>query len=615
MYRFIPIVVGLTAWSPVAEACGGFFCRQDPIDQAGESIVFAYDEPAGEIEAHVQIAYEGSAEEFSWVVPVPSNPTFFVSSEHLFTTLAATTPPLFTLFEQDQGTCASSGDTGWWDSAIADSFSASDTADTASGGQSVIVVQQTQVGPFDVVVLQASIADDLINWLQTNNYQVQTSMTPAIAPYIASGHLLVALRLTNDASVGDLVPLGMVYQSTEPKIPIQLTQIAAVDDMRVDVWLFGQSRAVPLNYDHVDLNAPRLDWTTRGSNYRALLTEAVDEAGGHAWVTDLSASTSQYAGRVLPRDIDVTPLRSISNAFRFVDEVFRLGLPGNQALLDVLTEYVPMPPNVVAQGTTPQQFYNCMRCYVSGPSAITFDPVMAANAIEVELVRPLRRAEALFSDYPWMTRLSTTLSPDEMTLDPVFGFNADVPGVSSVRTATMEYDCNPNITRDEASRVLRAPGHGPLCLPSKEDAPSYLQHIDTLGLPAAGLITRYSTTGLPTVIQDNRGNGYPACEPFVLGTLDPGVAGVSNTLRIRGALPFEQIAVVQGSPGRTAVPGCPGTFVDLDFRRVLFTATANSRGTVNIQVDVPASLAGRPLRMQAVGTQSCEVTRARTTRF
>ncbi|HWN67269.1 MAG TPA: DUF2330 domain-containing protein, partial [Haliangium sp.] len=48
---------------------------------------------------------------------------------------------------------------------------------------------------------------------------------------------------------------------------------------------------------------------------------------------------------------------------------------------------------------------------------------------------PTRAAGQLFRDHPYLTRLFTTLSPDEMTRDPVFSFNPDLPEVSNVHLA------------------------------------------------------------------------------------------------------------------------------------------------------------------------------------
>jgi hypothetical protein len=597
--------------STPASACGGFFCQTVPIDQAGESIVFAVDEPAGEIEAHVQINYVGAAADFAWVVPVPSNPQLFTSSEVLFTALAGSTPPVFSWNKLEDGTCRDD-DSGWgWATAdtaldFADSFF--DTG--SSGGGGVVVVNQQKVGPYDTVVLQAQTANDLINWLNTNNYDIPTTMGPALDPYVASGHLLLALRLTNGADVGDLVPLGMRYQATQPMVPIQLTHVAAVDDMRLDVWIFGNERAVPLNYSAVEVNPARIDWESRGDNYRDLLIEAVDEAGGQAWVTDVAADADQFAGRVLPFDIDLTPLYNVQNAANFVDQLRWAGVPGTQQLLDVLEVVVPMPPQLVAQGLDPQDFYNCMRCYLGGGVQVVFDPVVAADTIDAEILQPMRDAERLFSDYAKVTRLTTALSPGEMTRDPVFGFNPDLPNYSRFQTATLTYDCRSgNRSREEAKRRLTLPRGGSFCLPPEDRSSlDYGELIDRLPIPAAGRILQMSESGPGVELVNNRGIGFPTCAPFTLDQPAPGTAGVTNTILIRNAEPFETIHLVSGRPGSTPVPGCSGLDLDLSLQRRIATVQADADGNAEITGDVPAAFAGRQLRMQAVGYRSCRTT-------
>lgn len=65
-----------------AQACGGFFCSQVPIDQTGEQILFA--QSGDSIEAHVNIQYAGPSEEFAWIVPTPSRPEVGISSMNVF---------------------------------------------------------------------------------------------------------------------------------------------------------------------------------------------------------------------------------------------------------------------------------------------------------------------------------------------------------------------------------------------------------------------------------------------------------------------------------------------------------------------------------------------------
>ena len=77
-------------------ACGGFFCSQVPVEQRGEQIVFAYG-PGDKVTAIIQIAYQGSAEDFAWVVPVTGQPTIALGPDAIFSTLRMRTDPQFWL--------------------------------------------------------------------------------------------------------------------------------------------------------------------------------------------------------------------------------------------------------------------------------------------------------------------------------------------------------------------------------------------------------------------------------------------------------------------------------------------------------------------------------------
>ncbi|MCH8827541.1 MAG: DUF2330 domain-containing protein, partial [Chloroflexi bacterium] len=60
--------VGIASMQP-ASACGGFFCQNSPIDQNAERIIFTQNHD-GTTSALVQIQYTGSAEDFSWILPI-----------------------------------------------------------------------------------------------------------------------------------------------------------------------------------------------------------------------------------------------------------------------------------------------------------------------------------------------------------------------------------------------------------------------------------------------------------------------------------------------------------------------------------------------------------------
>src|SRR5262249_54275280 len=79
-----------------------------------------------------------------------------------------------------------------------------------------------------------------------------------------------------------------------------------------------------------------------------------------------------------------------------------------------------------------------------------FDPAKATAELTDRIVTPTRDAGALLRQYPYLTRLYTTLSPEDMNLDPVFSFNPGLPDVSNVHLADLTVACD-----DSGTATLR----------------------------------------------------------------------------------------------------------------------------------------------------------------
>ena len=77
----------------------------------------------------------------------------------------------------------------------------------------------------------------------------------------------------------------------------------------------------------------------------------------------------------------------------------------------------------------------------AGPPTSSFDPGAFAADLEDIVVEPLEEVEQLFAEKPYLTRLYTTLSADEMTVDPMFAYNPDLPQVANIRFAGARWDC------------------------------------------------------------------------------------------------------------------------------------------------------------------------------
>lgn len=87
-------------------------------------------------------------------------------------------------------------------------------------------------------------------------------------------------------------PIAFTYAATKPGVPIRLTGVAATPDMGVKVWVLAKGRAVPENCRHATIDETRIDWLRNGANYPQVVTAAMDEAGGQAFVTDFAGPSS-----------------------------------------------------------------------------------------------------------------------------------------------------------------------------------------------------------------------------------------------------------------------------------------------------------------------------------
>jgi hypothetical protein len=474
-------------WPREAEACGGFFCSRIPVDQSGERIIFTVD--GGRVEAHVQIQYVGDAQDFAWIVPVHGMPTLSVGAPAFFTYLAQVTQPQFRLTWE--GSCASPF------SVFADGATGGPVP-TDAGSPGVEVLQQSQVGPYDSVILSATDAAALKTWLTSNGYDISATADSAIEPYVGQGYNFVALKLQKDRSVGELRPIVLGFEGTRPCVPIRLTAVAAQPNMPIIAYVFAAARAVPVNYRHVLINETRIDWLSGGANYTQVASRAVDEAGGRAFLTELAGSTAPFANpneMQLPgANLDTSVLATKTHPVDFVLEVFSQNFPqGDGALFAMFQRYIPIPQSL--QGSvSPQQFYNGIAFFRSDidndPGRAPFDAVAFANELEGSIVAPLRRAREILVSHPYLTRLFTTMSAEEMTVDPEFDFNASASDVSNLHTATARPLC------DSENRVRITLADGRYFTVSFASGP-------VSAGPNAERVEQYTEEGPPATLVDN----------------------------------------------------------------------------------------------------------------
>jgi Uncharacterized protein conserved in bacteria (DUF2330) len=547
----VVVVAALSLWSQRAEACGCFAPPDPsvPIVQAGERILFAVDN--GKVTAHIQIQYAGDAKDFGWLLPLPSVPTLKIGTEELFTALINTTQPRYFVNTKLNGNC--NGGIRGLGGTAGPSADGSFNAGGAEGGKSPLVLQSS-IGPYDYAVLKADNKDAMLKWLSDNRYFVPAGTEDVVGPYINPGAYFLALKLKSGKATGDIQPVVLEYPSALPMIPIILTSVAANPNMGIQVWMLGQGRAIPRNYHHVVINDAQLDWLNQASNYNDVIIKAVSEAPEkHAFATEYAGPSDVMRdvldapnrfGTVEQLAAQSTPglfvQHLLSNGFVPVTQVSSGGfgpvfapalLPQLKALL---LSYLPLPSSFTAQGITEDQFLGQLDFYLGdfraqNPGLFTgyefsFNAQTLSAEVFDKIVKPAREAGALFKAFPTLTRLYTTLSPQDMSKDPVFSYNPALPGVSRDHTATLEVNCGLSGDSFTSPSVLVTEQGWSLPFPNGRGG---AQGNTFTTSPGALRIETLAEEGSPVVTLDNAGSirkfqscgGCSAVDPLGLGVI------------------------------------------------------------------------------------------------
>lgn len=510
---------GLAYATPhVAEACGGTFCDNgpaamtSPVDQTGETILFVIDE--GRVEAHIQIEYnpETDAERFAWIVPVMAPPTFSVGSQQLMLNLQNGTVPSYG-FQSQFDFCGDGGGGGWdddWGCSGGNADGGGGTGGAAgpdggddgatTGGGTEVVSEQT-VGAFDIVVLTSTSTEELMIWLEDNGYYPDPNAAPIFDEYLAEGALFAAARLTQGAEVGEIHPIVVEYEGVEACVPIRLTRIAAEDDMDIRTFFLGDTRVGPRNYSHIEFNSVKLDWTGLGTNYEEVVSMAVDEAGGQAFVTEYAGPSGVVDGSNLYSESWDTIALAAAQPATVVPLLEAQGLMdctsgfectyGHPLMQGILGAVLPVP-----DGIDPVEFYDCVECFEGLVDPEAWSAGDLVQMIEDRIIEPGQHAQGLLSRYGYLTRMYTTLSPHEMTEDPFF---MPTPGMAGVVVDHTSDIGTLNNTCDGRQEMSVPAGHQ-IRLASFNQWPD----IAPEQMPWVERIEQFTDAGAPIVEVDNR---------------------------------------------------------------------------------------------------------------
>jgi hypothetical protein len=437
----LAMAVGLVAPRGV-EACGCFTPPVPPptemekeyaVNQQSEQIVFEVRD--GKTTAHILIRYEGSPETFAWLLPVPTPPELDLSDTMAFGVLNLATFPEVTVVERSlcpeveyfcQAGGSSGGSFGGGGCGLSDdSPSASDPfvldpavtdgglpadASTASPPAGVEVLDRSVIGSYDTLTFLAEDGTLALEWLQEEGFIVNETTLPFIEPCIEAGMVMVAVRLVPDADTSAIRPLKVTYDSPVPMIPLKITAVAAEPEMGVTAYIFADRPHIPMNRPLVTIPEGALSVDANGRiNYPMALSRAVDDAGGDGFIVE-------YVGP--PPGVD-DPTGCCSDGWD------RCGLAND----------------------------GVCQCPLAG-----FDGDDCGDAEDI--ARGLELVQQLSDDHAFVTRLTTRLSPHEMTFDPTFIPVDAMPGQTGrlrlVGTRDHVDECRPDVRDPMALEAIEA---------------------------------------------------------------------------------------------------------------------------------------------------------------
>ncbi len=525
MHTRTPLVIAASALAVAAislgapqnaSACGGLFCSgggPQQVNQAAERIIFSQN-PDGTVTAVVQILYEGPADRFGWVLPVPGIPEVDVSSDAAFTTLQTATNPTYQLNTTTEGTCKTTRGPLFGGGRSDDVFASEGSFNNAVN-EPITVVDSGNVGPYNYVVIQVDTAvqDNVqlaIDWLNDNNFEATNIGPDLIGPYLEEGYNLLAIRLQKSQDAGAIRPLRLTYDTDHPMIPIKLTAVAANEDMGVLVWVLGASQAVPVNYKALELNDALIDWFQPQAVYNDVITLAANEASGQGFVTEYAQESVLLEGLIFSsaeadvwdgvRQTDWTS-RPADLINRVIDQYGngRFDQFGNSLPWDGLEEAIDQSfPNSTVDEKA--RIRECGACAFEGVVPPEFSTETFIMAVDDFVVGPMRETQELFDNAGYVTRLYTNMSAHEMTLDPSFDFNPDLADVTNAHVADRVIECDSSVLFNDApwrttlpsGLVVRGTGSAwPFAIEANEDFPA------TLAVREVG------TSGQGTIVRDN----------------------------------------------------------------------------------------------------------------
>ncbi|MDO9172720.1 MAG: DUF2330 domain-containing protein [bacterium] len=200
--------------------------------------IIGHDAAAARETLHVLPGFRGDADDFAWIVPVPSLPEVAASDLDLFEEAMLLTAPVWRSRD------------GAWGCTQEDVMYAGD-----GDGNDVDIIEDRIVGIYRTLVLGSTdataLADSLAAWgfLHEGNDE---STLAALASYVERSWYFVAMKIDPEAFddwqmndgywYGRLAPVRLTFAADEPVYPLEISSLSAAQSTEVILYTVADAR-------------------------------------------------------------------------------------------------------------------------------------------------------------------------------------------------------------------------------------------------------------------------------------------------------------------------------------------------------------------------------------
>jgi len=240
----LSIVLMAAALTPDASACAGIFHETGMLAESDTQEVILEQLDGDAIKVHYRAVYEGDSPDFGWIIPVPGEVTALEDGDlDLFDDVRDASQPIVERYYESVSD--SSDGCGCGGAKSGDALNLSDTASDRAGN-GVDVLAEGFTGTYDYVLLEATDASELLQWLDDNGWSVGGSEDDLEA-YITDGWQFAALGVAVDEAETyedgrELPPVTLTYTG-DMAFPARMARSAGAVEQRTTLYVIGDQRA------------------------------------------------------------------------------------------------------------------------------------------------------------------------------------------------------------------------------------------------------------------------------------------------------------------------------------------------------------------------------------